>query len=190
MYSKQVFEEIVCSDTTQESYRWLQYLRNKLLIGPTFSRISRRQILIAKARNHLTYKKFTRIHILANVNEQTLHYEDLSHIDPANFLNFDESYRGKGKWKQSYCQAYIVQSKKNGCSLGKVSASGSFTLKKDYWLRRFERPITQHDICRLVRQYLLPLIQRGRSLPLFDNASIHTSQLVLRVIDRVEFVCL
>ena len=71
-----------------------------------FSRISRRQILIAKDRNHLTdkNKKFTRIHILANVNEQTLHYEDLSHIDAANSLNFDESYRGKGRWKQLYCK--------------------------------------------------------------------------------------
>ena len=114
MYSKQVFEEIVCSDTTQVSYRWLQYLRNKLLIGPTFSRISRRQILIAKDRNHLTdkNKKFTRIHILANVNEQTLHYEDLSHIDAANSLNFDESYRGKGRWKQLYCKGRYRSIKK------------------------------------------------------------------------------
>ena len=29
--AKQVFEEIFCSDTTQVSYRWLQYLRHKLL---------------------------------------------------------------------------------------------------------------------------------------------------------------
>ena len=159
--AKQVFEEIFCGDTTQVSYKWLQYLRHKLLhascdekieyltkrklrrnfvkigrrmllephhdillaqlvethngltdqqlaillrrtIGPTFSRISRKQIVIARARKHLTYKKFTRIHILANVDEQILHYEDLAHIDPANFLNFDESYHGKGKWKQLY----------------------------------------------------------------------------------------
>jgi hypothetical protein len=120
------------------------------------------------------------------VDEQISHYEDIAHIDPECMMNFNESYHGKGKWKQMYGKGRFRAIKKEWVIGGKrFSIWAIYTQNGFLAWEIFERPITQHDICRLVKEYLRTFIQRGRSLPLFDNASIHTSQLVLRTIDRV-----
>ena len=120
------------------------------------------------------------------MDEQISHYEDIAHIDPECMMNFNESYHGKGNRKQMYGKGRFRAIKKEWVIGGKrFSIWAIYTQNGFLAWEIFERPITQHDICRLVKEYLRTFIQRGRSLPLFDNASIHTSQLVLRTIDRV-----
>jgi hypothetical protein len=156
-------------------------------LNPNLPPFSASTILRSRKRSRITVKRYTRIHFLADPVKQLFHYRALAKYHPDDFISTDQTYHGKGKWKQLYGKAKKNQrARKREWIVGGVRFCiyAGYTTKGFIFWRIVKVPI-DHQMMETMMLEELPRLVTPSSVSIFDNASINCTPSTLDVMTQV-----